>query len=322
MNEKDKDNTTCHIWMPVWMIAWMIVRRIRAEEAGATLVYVTLVLPVLLSIAGLTLDGSNLYWQQRRMQIAADAAALAGAGELALGSTASTVAQVVQTLATANGADTTTWTISADGLAIQVETTHTFDPFFAGIMGFTTLAVQAESTAQVAAITRMGNLLPMATMCDTSGDELSLGFILGLIYTLWDSLLNVPGNVGWLDWDGGSNGASELADNIANPSNSGVWEVGDWVPGSPGVKNSAQVRQAMDSWIGETVTIILYDQVSGQGSNTEYRICGFASFELTDYNFQGALKWVQGRFVRTVQRGGVSSGDAPDTGLRTVRLVP
>lgn len=314
MSDKDRDNRTCHLrtfWGRIW-----------AEEAGATLIYITLVLPVLLSIAGFTIDGSNLYWQQRRMQIAADAAALAGAGELALGSTTNTVAQVVQTLATTNGADTTTWAISADGLSIEVETTHTFDTFFAGIMGFSSLAVQAESTAQVAAIARMGNLLPMATMCDTTGDEVTLGFILGLIYTLWDSLSTAPGNVGWLDWNGGSNGASELADNIANPSNSGVWEVGDWVPSAPGVKNSAQVRRAVDRWIGETVTIVLYDQVSGNGSNTAYRICGFASFELTDYNFQGSQKWVRGRFVRTVQRGGVSSGTAPDTGLRTVRLVP
>lgn len=295
-------------------------RRIPAQE-GSALIYVTLILPVLIGMAGLTIDGSNYYWQQRRMQIAADAAALAGVGELALGNSANAVNSAIQSMAFTNGADTVVWNISADGVTVQAETVHTFSTYFAGTMGFTTLTVQAVSSAQIAAVTRMGNLLPMATMCDDMDNDADPGFTYGVTYTLWDDDPTAPGNVGWLDWNGGSNGASELADNIANPSNSGVWEVGDWIPSAPGVKNSAHVRQAIDSWIGQPVTIVLYDQVTGNGSNTEYRVCAFATFVMTDYNFNGSNKWVSGTFVRKVLRGGADGGTAPDFGMRTVRFI-
>lgn len=296
------------------------LRHLQAQE-GSTLLYITLVLPILLSIAGLTLDAGNLYWQQRRMQIAADAAALGGTGEVARGNTEGAINSAIQSLAIVNGADNVTWEYSDPNLGIHVETSYTFDTYFAGIMGYTFLTVQAVSEAQVVPIASMGNLLPMTTMCDDMDSDADPGFTYGVTYTLWDSNPTAPGNVGWLDWNGGSNGASELADNIANPSNSGMWAVGDWIPSAPGVKNSSNVRQAMDSWIGHTITMPLYDQVTGNGSNTEYRVCSFAAFTLTDYNFKGKNKWVKGSFVRTLKRGGGTNGVVPDFGLRTVRFV-
>jgi len=276
---------------------------------------------VLLSLAGLTLDTANFYWQERRIQIAADAAALAGATELALNNGTSAVSAAIQSVAVANGADNVTWNYSLLQLGTQVQTSRTFDTYFAGILGISTFTVHAMSETQVASASVMGNLLPMTTMCDDMDVDLDPAFTYGATYTLWDSNPSAPGNVGWLDWNGGSNGASELAANIANPGNSGTWEIGDWVPSAPGVKNSSAVRQAMDSWIGQVVTIPLYDLVDGNGSNTMYHICAFAAFQLTDYNFHGSNKWVEGTFVRTLRRGGLTSGNAPDFGVRTVRFV-
>jgi hypothetical protein len=189
------------------------------------------------------------------------------------------------------------------------------------MLGYEMLTVQATASAQLAVVCGMGNLLPMTTQCDDMANDADPGFTYGVVYTLWDNDKEAPGNVGWLDWNGTANGTEELAENIANPSNSGTWAVGDWIPSAPGVKNSATVRQALDQWIGQAVTIPLYSTVTGNGSNTQYQVCTFAEFILTDYNFQGDDKWVRGTFIRTLQRATGTAGTPPDFGVRDVRLV-
>src|SRR5690606_14929784 len=72
------------------------------EEEGAHLVLVSIMLTALLGFAGLAIDGSNIYYQQQRMQIAADAAALAGARQLARNEALETVDATVHRLASEN----------------------------------------------------------------------------------------------------------------------------------------------------------------------------------------------------------------------------
>jgi hypothetical protein len=154
--------------------------------------------------------------------------------------------------------------------------------------------------------------MPFTIHCDTP-------LAYGETITLWDKKMNAPGAFGWLDWNGGSRGNSELAENIRYPSNSGYWEIGDRVPSGPGVQNSAGVKNALDYWIGQSVTIPLYNAVQGQGANATYTICAFAEFTLMDYDFRGSDKWIAGTFRRTLRAGGVSGADVPDRGV--YRLV-
>jgi hypothetical protein len=271
----------------------------------------------LIALAGLTIDGSNLFVQQRRMQIAADAAVLAAVRAIAMGQTNTQINSEVTSLTTQNGADSATWSYIEAGQGAQVQTARTFPTYFAGALGFPTLAVTATASARVSVVTSAGNLLPMSTKCDDNSNDADPGFTYGVSYTLRDGDLTAPGNHGWLDWNGGNSNAPELADNIANPGNSGVWNIGDWIPGATGNKNSSAVRAALDTWIGKAVTIPLYDLVSGNGANAQYRVCTFAEFILTSYD----NKSVTGTFIRNVERGGSSAGNPPDFGVRTVRLV-
>lgn len=291
------------------------------EEAGATLVYVTLVLPLFIGLAGLAIDGSNLYLQQRRMQSTADATALAATRLLALGQTTAQVNNEVNSLALTNSADTVSWNLRSNNQGIQVQTMHTFPSYFTGFLGHSTFTVQATASANFMAVDGIGNLLPMITKCDDMANDADPAFTYGATYTLWDHEKDAPGNFGWLKWHEHNNGASDLADNIAHPGNSGVWHVGDWVPGLTGTKSSSSVREALDGWIGKAVTIPLYSTVTGNGSNTKYQICAFAQFILTGYNFSGKDKWVQGTFVRSLVYGGESMGNAPDFGLRSIQFV-
>jgi hypothetical protein len=143
-------------------------------------------------------------------------------------------------------------------------------------------------------------------------------FEVGREYSLWADDSEAPGNFGWLDWNGVPVGNSELVQNLMYPDNSGVWGIGAWVPAGPGVQNSNGVRDAMDTWMNQHVTVPFYDAVQGTGSNTEFRIAGFGEFLLTDYNFAGQNKYVKGRFIRWAEAG---TGGGPDRGLYTVSLT-
>ena len=67
-------------------------RRLEREEAGAILVYVALIIPVLFAAAAISVDVARWYVEVQRVQRAADAAALAAApfvpGPIAVGSRA------------------------------------------------------------------------------------------------------------------------------------------------------------------------------------------------------------------------------------------
>ncbi|MCX6049135.1 MAG: pilus assembly protein TadG-related protein [Chloroflexi bacterium] len=293
------------------------VRRLCAQEHGVAAIYVALALPVLLGFAALAIDGSNLYAQQGRMQTAADAAALAGAQRLAQGDTTTQVQSVVQTLATANGANSVSVSYLNSNTEVQVTAVHTFATFFAGVIGYPTFSVQATAKAHFAAVTSAGNLLPMTVMCDDMDTDADAGFTYGATYVLHDSAMTAPGNRGWLTWNG-SPSASTLADNITHPSNSPVLKIGDWMNATTGTNNSSGVRSALDGWINKAVTIPLYNTVTGNGSNARYRVCAFAEFVLLSY----ANKTVTGKFIRSVAHDtSTSNSSPPDFGVRDVRMT-
>jgi len=264
----------------------------------------------LIAMVALAIDGGYAYAQRRRMQNAADAAAIAGARMHALGGSDTQVDSAVNQYATANGAEGVSWSYLNNQMTVRVTVSHTFSTFFAGIVGLWEMTASATAEASIQPLSAASNLLPMIV----EDQE----FVIGQTYDLWADDPEAPGNFGWLDWNGVPVSNAELADNIANPSNSGEWAIGDWVPAGPGVKNSAPVRNALNGWIGQHVTIPFYDVIQGQGANTRYRIAGFGEFVLTGYNFQGSDKWVRGYFIRWVELG---PGGGPDRGLSSVRLT-
>ena len=121
-----------------------------------------------------------------------------------------------------------------------------------------------------------------------------------------------------LIWTGNSSSSTNLADNITHPSNSGTWHIGDLVPGNPGTKSANGVWDALAAWVGKTVSIPLWDTVSGTGTNTKYRICGFAEF--TVLSASKANKMITGTFLRTLKRGD-TVGSGADFGVRDIRFV-
>ena len=284
-------------------------RELGHNQRGATLVWVLLAMVALMAMLALVIDGGYAYTQRRRMQNAADAAAIAGVRICGLGGNPTQVDSAVNQYATANGATGVNWAYLNDQTTVQVTASRTFPTFFAGIVGLPQMTASALAEASIEYLSAADKLLPMIVEEED--------FVNGQTYYLWADDPESQGNFGWLDWNSVPVGNPELADNIVNPSNSGNWAIDDWVPGGPGVQPSEGVENALNGWIGQNVTIPYYDDIQGTGSNTTYCISGFAEFVLDGYDF-GNPKQVWGHFINWVELG---PGGGPNHGLSTVRLT-
>ncbi|MEZ0262362.1 MAG: pilus assembly protein TadG-related protein [Alphaproteobacteria bacterium] len=114
-------------------------RRFLRDEGAATAVIAALMLPVIMGMAGLGIDGSHWVAEKRNMQTAVDAAAIAAAYELGNGS-ASEVDVAALKEATYNGYNESTDTMNIDveninstTAHVTVDITHPADLWFAGI---------------------------------------------------------------------------------------------------------------------------------------------------------------------------------------------
>lgn len=142
-------------------------QQICRQEEGASLVYVTLLLLVLFGFAGLAVDGSNAYFQRRRLQTAADAAALAGARSLALAQNGTQIGNEVEDIAVdSNGATASTWSAINSNKGVSVQATKDVDTFFARVIGIDSLEVSASAAAEVYSITKTKSLFPLTVECD------------------------------------------------------------------------------------------------------------------------------------------------------------
>lgn len=120
--------------------------RFLKEENGATLVYVAITMVVLLGMAALALDGSNLYLQRRNMQNAADAAALSGIHVLASGGTKGEARSEVHSFAGQNDAIAKDVDIQRTSVALNAE--RSVETYFARIFNINSVDVDAYSKVE------------------------------------------------------------------------------------------------------------------------------------------------------------------------------
>lgn len=135
----------------------------RARKRGVVIVYVTLGLIVFLGMAGLAVDVSHLYSKRAKVQRAADAAALAGAVQLALGRDRTVADTAARMVATANGYDTSTTATFSSMYPVpgysnwyQVNLIRTEPLFFMAALGFRNTDVGAPATALFVQPVQMG----------------------------------------------------------------------------------------------------------------------------------------------------------------------
>jgi Flp pilus assembly protein TadG len=152
----------------------MIVRKSRSlTRRGTVAVLVALLMPVIIGVTALGLDGGLLFLQRRQAQSIADAAALAGAYSMYGGSTFSTAQSAAIAIGTQNGVTISTSQVTQPKtgyVAVSVTITHPrcFSALWgAGNMSATATAVargntSAYSTAAILVLAPTGTAITMS----------------------------------------------------------------------------------------------------------------------------------------------------------------
>lgn len=341
---------TQNVWNYISSRCPPLLQRIWREDRGANMVIVALGLVALLSLGGVAVDGSNAYYQQQRMQIAADAAALGGARALANGQDTVGVDAAIRNLAQTNGAESVSWEFINGRRGVHVDTGRNVPTWFTVIFGLMEIPVSGASEAQFEPITGIGNLFPMTFSCncinggestfiDPPAEEETTGGGCPLMpialdkqtlenATIGDHLEDIyngtqPGNFGWLSWTGDTS-ATSLHESLTIPGTSDQYinpdtgEAGFVVPGVnvmglTGVDNSSSVRDDLDILMTTDILVPVWDTAHDTGSNAYYHIVGFAKVRLTGYSLSSG--WISARFL------GMANGcEEFRAGLATVNL--
>lgn len=342
------------------------------NEKGQAIIILVIAVVALLAFAALAIDAGNAYTVRREAQNAADAGALAGARQLVLecakqgqnpGPIAANVdgqvGQMVQAnksgatlnAAYVNNAGTPVGPIDpslpvpcscalgsnrAEGVEVTVNTQA--QSFLAGLIGQPSFDIQVTAKARFGSVTDVGpGLYPITRR------NLPLEFNQTFTLRLLDDADTLPGNFGWLTWDGQNNipaletsltppGNSQIYYNPGEPAdwvanyNDHVIAVGKWVQGAPGNKNSSQVRAKLDWFISTQTPMIIpfYDEVAGQGSHSNYKVASFAAFQLQSYDFTGNDKSATGKFIKWVTNGDWDPTVTCESegGVYSVKLTP
>jgi hypothetical protein len=154
-------------------------------ETGQSIVLIALLLMFLLAMAGLAIDGGNLFLQRRNVQNAADAAAMAGTRQLAQaicddGSGDAEVANAVARFADLNGVEDLNWvtavyvnmaeeelgTVGAGSIpvgatGVNARIKDQVPTYFMRVLGFEIVDVSALATAMTGSVLNMTGLRPI-----------------------------------------------------------------------------------------------------------------------------------------------------------------
>lgn len=143
-----------------------LLRPIRHRHPGQTFLLVSIAIAMLVGIAAVAVDIGNLWTTRRLMQSAADAGAVAGADEIAIGGSSSDITTAAQDAASHNGfanggtrpGATATITVAvhnpptsgsyaANSNAVEVDVSEDQPTYFMRVFGWHSVPVSTTATA-------------------------------------------------------------------------------------------------------------------------------------------------------------------------------
>jgi Flp pilus assembly protein TadG len=219
--------------------------------------------------------------------------------------------------------------IPTGSYGVMSEGELTFDTLLARVIGVDEFTTVANATAisgyrnstcpASAGCGVMPVTLPITILgCDGSNNpapaEPEQQWELGVFYTL-PLCKNGPGNVGWLDWTPTAGGTSELEDAINEMSNPAMTWPGWYYITSTGNVNSDAIEDAINGYLGEVVSIPIFDVTcdaeptgpggtdcppgheGGNGSNQWYHLVGMASLRLCGPGITECGTFTQGAYI-------------------------
>lgn len=262
------------------------------RERGAVAVVVAFLMVPLIGFAAISIDVASMWSQQQRLQVAADASALAIAQDCARNNCGDpdTTAGSLTSANFGAGATATVDLDEAEG-TVTVRTATVSHHLFAPVLGFSSNNVEAASTARWGAPSGGPTILPITfsySCLFNSATNLPALNEQQVIYpydpTTHAAGCSVPGGFGWVDTDPTAPGQC-----IVNSS------VLDVLSSDPGKSMSNPCKDEFasllaDTQAGKPVTVLLpvFDHSAGTGTGATYTVFGYAAFVLQGYNFPGA----------------------------------
>ena len=300
------------------------------DERGQSIIIVALAMVVLLGFTAVAVDAGYLFFQRRHLQNTADAAALAGARELADGDV-NNIGDVIAQYVSENDVDASEiedW--SVDGNRVTVELKGNRGLFFARVLGFSNTDVPARAVAAVGPPGGMEGLRPIGVQEQLVEDLLD--GVATHIYITKDNFNQIgAGNWGWVNLKHPSNPNSpEQVGYIINGYD-GMIYIDQEIKTDTGANlaTPAQLNNdlgdALDYFIenGETLYIPIISDTVTNGTSELVTIKGFVAIKITNYGDQSANFWLEAVVDKEAKPFvvGPMDPDAPDYGLKAIALV-
>jgi Flp pilus assembly protein TadG len=312
-------------------------RRRLSGERGATAVIFALLLVPMLGFAALAVDIGSLYAERARLQVAADAAALAVAQDCSRGACGDMLA-TARAMVAANDGDASAAqpVLNSAPLSVTVTGRTPVQHWFAPVIGHDATAVSATATVGWGAPSQGTAVLPLTfSWCSfqaqtggglpstTTVQTIKLSKSAGLPDCTGPSGNVVPGGFGFLVTDSGTCEVTSALDQRMTSS------TGNTPPQGCSAADFA-------GYVGRTVLLPIFDEFGGTGSGAWYQVYGYAAFTLTGYDFGGQFntgkkvcggngsdRCVLGYFTRFVELSDAwnYSADAPQLGASVLRLI-
>ena len=296
------------------------------SEDGAIAVLVAIsLIPLVLGLA-VVVDSGRAWAEKTALQNSVEATTAAAA--IAWMKTGDICPSSVLTLLTRDDASpdssrcTTTGT-NANG-SIRVEGQDTFPLFFATLFGRTSASLVASTTARIGTAGSLEGVWPIA-LCEfhpsivawrNSGFSLTTNNTI----TMRDGTSHcggtASGNWGVVDFNGGSNSNAETSSWVQSGWSEPL-DVGDLVPGNPGAVSTSMGIQSI---VGQSIFIPLFDTANLNGNNATFRISGFARGVLVSARLTGSSssRSLTVRFqTAVVNREGINVGSGSNSGITT-----
>jgi Flp pilus assembly protein TadG len=308
------------------------LRRRSAGEDGASAVIVALLMVPMLGFAAIAVDVGAVYAERARLQVAADAGALAVAQDCARGACGD-IQATASALVAANedGATAAPPVLTTAPLRVTVTGDKPTRHWFAPVLGIDSTAVSASATVAWGTPGAGTAVLPLIfSLCSfthqTGGLSTTTASTILFSKTADDGCTGpsgnaVPGGFAYVDTDTGKcRATSAIAQKL--PSDTGN--------SGPSTCSTAD----FSGWLGRTVLLPLFDLAGSTGNNAWYRVYGYAAFRLTGYMLGGQYKsspqpcsgnarCIAGYFVRFVDESDLFTytSTGPDLGAAILRLI-
>lgn len=300
------------------------------EERGQVLVLSAILILVILGITAFTTDIGWLQSNKRHLQNTADAAALAGARDLADGKEAASVNASVNKYVLENGVDVnevTAINIVGDK-RVAVELQGSRGLFFARVLGHSSANVGARATAETGPVGGMKGLFPVGIAKDTFINYENNGNNIIQFGT-------APGNWGWVNLDYPYTGKSVKWQDQVNYINNGFdkmiyynqiihSDTGADIQSNGHIDSwSVKVKYYIDNKVPLYIPIIDNWDING---NKALTIKGFAAIIITGQDVSNPANYSMTAKINkdaSFYPGGVMNPDptAPNIGVKTIGLV-